>query len=54
MNKFKIENKEEEKMVKTIRLPKSLVNKIEVLANKNNITFTKFIIQAINYALDNM
>lgn len=50
--KFKI-NKEE-KVLKNIRFPKSLVKKIDVEAKKNKISFTKFVIEACKYALDNI
>lgn len=49
---FKV-NKEE-KVLKNIRFPKSLVKRIEKEASKNNISFTKFVILACIYALENM
>lgn len=49
---FKV-NKEE-KILKNIRFPKSLVRRIEKEASKNGISFTKFVIEACKYALDNM
>lgn len=49
---FKV-NKEE-KVLKNIRFPKRLIKRIEKEANKNNISFTKFVILACTYALDNM
>lgn len=44
----------EEKVLKNIRLPKSLVKRIVKETKKNNISFTKFVIEACIYALDNM
>lgn len=49
---FKV-NKEE-KVLKNIRFPKTLVKIIDKEASKNNISFTKFVILACTYALDNM
>ena len=51
MNKFKIEDKEEH-VFRNIRFSKELFDKINNVKGKN--TFTKFVIQAIKYALDNM
>lgn len=49
---FKI-NKEE-KVLKNIRFPKSLVRKIDKRAKENKVSFTKFVVLACLYALDNM
>lgn len=49
---FKIEK--EEKILKNIRFPKELVKKIEIKAKKNKISFTKFVIEACKYALNNI
>ncbi len=49
---FKI-NKEE-KVTKVIRFPNSLVLKIEKQAKKSGVSFTKFVIEACIYALENM
>lgn len=46
--------KDDEKRNKVIRFPKDLVRKIEKEASKNKISFTKFVILACKYALDNM
>ena len=48
--KFKIE--EEEYITRNIRFSKEIFDKINKA--KGNITFTKFVIEAIKYALDNM
>ena len=50
MNKFKINN--EEYIVRNIRFPKELFIKINKL--KENNSFTKFVIEAVKYAIDNM
>lgn len=49
---FKIEK--EEKILKNIRFPNSLIKRIEKEARKNNISFTKFVIEACLYALNNI
>lgn len=49
---FKI-NKDE-KELKNIRFPKDLIKRIEKESEKNNISFTKFVIEACKYALDNI
>jgi len=52
--KFKIEEKaKEETNNKCIRFPKELINKINKVTNKK-ITFSKFVIDACNFALDNL
>ena len=52
--KFKIEEKaKEETNNKCIRFPKVLINKINKATDKK-ITFSQFVIEACNYALDNM
>ena len=51
MNKFKIEEKKDY-VFRNIRFSKELVDKINSVKGKN--TFTKFVIEAIKYALDNM
>lgn len=52
MNKFKLENKKEEHIYRNIRFSKELFDKINNV--KGNNSFTKFVIEAIKYALDNM
>ena len=52
MNKFKIEKEVEEYIFRNIRFNKELFDKINDV--KGNITFTKFVIEAVKYALDNM
>ncbi len=39
---------------KSLRLPKELINTINTLAEENNMSFNKVVIQCIEYALDNM
>jgi hypothetical protein len=49
--KFKIEEKEEY-VFRNIRFSKELFDSINKV--RGNVTFTKFVIEAIKYALDNM
>ncbi len=49
---FKIEK--EEKIAKVIRFSKELHKEIEKESKKNKISFTKFVIEACIYALENM
>ncbi len=52
--KFKIEEKiKEETNNKCIRFPKDLIKEINKVTNKK-ITFSKFVIEACKYALDNL
>ncbi len=51
---FKIENKKGLSSNKCIRFPNNLLEQIKKQANDNNITFSKFVILACEYAIDNM
>ncbi len=50
---FKIE-KGSECENKTFRLPVELIERLAVLASRNNISMNKLVIQCLNYALDNL
>ncbi len=39
---------------KSLRLPKNLTEKVQELADKNNTSFNKIVIQCIEYALEDM
>lgn len=39
---------------KSLRLPKELIEKVQKLADKNNMSFNKVIIQSVEYALEHM
>lgn len=39
---------------KTFRLPIELVDNLEALAYKNNLSLNQLIIQCLNYAIDNL
>ena len=51
---FKIKDNKIETENKTIRFPLPLINRIEREIVGKNISFSKFVIQACEYALDNM
>ena len=53
MIKFNVKRKEES-YNKTIRLPGSVINKLEDISVKNDISFNKLVLDMINFALDNM
>lgn len=39
---------------KSLRLPKELISQVQLLADANNLSFNKVVIQCIEYALENM
>lgn len=51
---FKLKKEYVEYENKSLRLPKDLIIKVQQLANQNNMSFNKVIIQCIEYALDNV
>lgn len=50
---FKLKKEYVEYENKSLRLPKDLIAQVQELANKNNMSFNRVIIQCIEYALDN-
>ncbi len=46
--------KKEEASNKTIRMPNTLISKLEKLALDKNISFNKLVIQCCEYAMDNL
>jgi len=48
---FKIDKTKNVKINKNIRMPKGLIEEIERICKKEDISFTEFIIQALNYVL---
>ncbi len=50
---FKIQ-KGYDSVSKSFRLPVELVDKLEELAYKNNLSLNQLVIQCLNYALDNL
>lgn len=51
---FQIKPYKKETENKTIRFPITLIERIEKVIKSQNITFSRFVIQACEYALDNM
>lgn len=54
MSSFKIKPKAKESENKTIRFPLELIEKIEDALVGEDATFSSFVIQACEYALENM
>ncbi len=52
VEKFKLEKIQEEVVFRNIRFPKELFDKIN--EEKENVSFTQFVLQACKYALDNL
>lgn len=50
--KFKVER--EEYVNKTFRIEKNLVDRMEEVCDKKNISLNKLVVKCIEYALDNM
>ncbi len=51
---FQIRPNKKESENKTIRFPLELINKINQAIEGNDVSFSNFVIQACQYALDNM
>lgn len=51
---FKLKKEYVEYENKSLRLPKDLIIQVQELANKNNMSFNRVVIQCIEYALDNL
>lgn len=51
---FQIKSDKKETENKTIRFPISLIKQIENAMRNNNVTFSGFVLQACEYALENM
>ena len=51
---FQIRSDRKETETKSIRFPLELVERIEDAIKGNDVTFSGFVIQACEYALDNM
>lgn len=49
---FQIKN--EQKSNKTIRMPDILIDRLQKIADKNNISFNQLVVQCCEYALDDM
>ena len=51
---FQIKSDRKETETKSIRFPLTLIERIESAIKGNDVTFTGFVIQACEYALNNM
>lgn len=51
---FKIKSDKKESENKTIRFPLELIENIEKVIKENDVTFSGFVIQACEYALENL
>lgn len=51
---FKIRKNDIEYENKSLRLPIDLITEVQKLADENDISFNKVVIQCIQYALDHM
>lgn len=51
---FSIKKERIEYENKSLRLPCDLIDKVQNLADKNDLSFNKVVIQCIDYALDHM
>lgn len=51
---FRVKKDRVEYENKSLRLPVDLIEKVQQLAEKNEISFNKVVIQCIDYALDHM
>ncbi|OJG24873.1 hypothetical protein RU98_GL001206 [Enterococcus caccae] len=54
LKNFKLKPNRKETENKTIRFPVPLIEKIEEVITENDTTFSSFVIQACEFALDNM
>ena len=46
--------KKEECFNKTIRLPENVINKLEKISARENVSFNRIVLEMIEFALDNM
>lgn len=51
---FKLKSDKKETEIKTIRFPSELVDRIEEAIVKKDVSFSSFVIQACDYALNNI
>lgn len=51
---FKLKRESMEYENKSLRLPKDLIDTVQKLADDNNLSFNRVVIQCIEYALGNM
>ncbi|MCM1135628.1 MAG: hypothetical protein NC400_08640 [Clostridium sp.] len=51
---FRLKKNYLEYEIKSLRLPKDLIEQAQQLANENNMSFNKVVIHCIEYALENI
>ena len=51
---FKVKKEATDYENKSLRLPKEIIDQVQQLAEENNTSFNKVVIQCIEYALENM
>ena len=51
---FKLKKDYTEYENKSLRLPKDLIQTVQTLANENNLSFNRVVIQCIEYALEHI
>lgn len=49
---FEIQN--QQKSNKTIRMPDELINRLQTIADQNNVSFNQLVVQCCEYALNDM
>ncbi|MBQ8767806.1 MAG: hypothetical protein IJZ16_13500 [Clostridia bacterium] len=49
---FEIQN--QQKSNKTIRMPNELIDRLQTIADQNNISFNQLVVQCCEYALNDM
>ena len=48
---FNLNIERKESINKCVRFPTKIINEIEKVTNKNNVSFSKFVLEACEYAL---
>lgn len=51
---FKVKRGYDDNVYKTFRLPTKLVEKLDAIAGKNELSLNKLVIQCLEYALENI
>ena len=49
-----LEIQNQQKSNKTIRMPDELIERLQTIADQNNISFNQLVVQCCEYALNNM
>lgn len=51
---FKVKRGYDDNVYKTFRLPKKLVEQLDAIAGKNELSLNRLVIQCLEYALENI